>query len=52
MGRKDILLGYDIQFSVMASTGTMAGIDMNVFHIFASSCLVRCLTCVPLLACR
>lgn len=30
MGRKDLLLDYDLQFFVMASTGTMAGmIDLN-----------------------
>lgn len=48
MGRKDLLLGYDLQFFVMAYIGAMAGIDLNMLPIFALSCSVSCLTCVVL----
>lgn len=50
MGRKDLLLGYDLQFFVMAYIGAMAGIDLNMLPIFAFSCSVSCLTCVVLCA--
>jgi len=50
MGREDLLLGYDLQFFAMAYIGAMAGIHLNMLHIYALSCSVSCLTCVVLCA--